>query len=833
MRPTLEITASTTLPILQTNMTETSIHPPQTARLLFSNRHFPAASQSPTHSHPPTDEFISALSPLKAIDSFRASDGPLKTCMDAASPSEQNFALRAALASKNIYEWLDELRNWPWQAEGGAGFQLPPFAKRRAPHGKPGSVVEHDPEQTPKKVQDLYIGSVLEPDLVRYEIRIGQIQSELDKLEIEELKRHVLHDHIFRLSKPDSPTSPNVERHFNMSPFGSYIKMDDLTAVITAIVVQALPNLSKLISLMNAWGVRITVLRHTPAWMASLSDAENASKIGWEILRNQPQGCTDGAPEDLDRVKQELEAQKSLLQAKISRAAQILDYMLDTLEGRDDTLPDEWIDRMEAVERGFSEWLAASEKFVREAEFAALTKQAKPSSSDEATAEVAFEGNQEIVISVENADVDADQPIPSVEEVDANENCSVSDEKAASDSDSDLAETPESSPRMVVDDSPHTPPREMRSVSLPLGDMPPVPEHQEYEDDPLQTPLTSCYDGTPQDLRSPIVLSNASGSRDDHMSKQINEILQNLPARIHLSSQPSNLSHLNPPDLQLPYSKPKSSTEKPTRSRTSMSSRSNTPAFMLAPVPRPRQQRGNNDIKTYHLSRANGEAPIKLLIRCVGEHGERVMVRVGGGWADLGEYLKEYALHHGRRSHQGSESRLEVRNIPRSSSSLSNRTSTSPPSRTSPPNRTTPPSRPASALDTSPLFVKKTRRVSGNEELLGPRLPRTPLAYGRSHTPEPSSCGSIAGVTGRSRSSSRVSWTEEESSLGMAGPRSSHRDIPQESLEWIESMKEKVRAVSGGSDMARHAAAQEQGPAKKFGELGKVGGTKRVFRKAT
>lgn len=95
---------------------------------------------------------------------------------------------------------------------------------------------------------------------------------------------------------------------------------------------------------------------------------------------------------------------------------------------------------------------------------------------------------------------------------------------------------------------------------------------------------------------------------------------------------------------------------------------------MLAPVPRSRHHPtpSNRDIKVYHLSRANGEAPIKLFIRCVGEHGERVMVRVGGGWADLGEYLKEYAIHHGRRSNHGGESRLEVRDaIPRSASSMS------------------------------------------------------------------------------------------------------------------------------------------------------------------
>lgn len=804
--------------------------------------------------------------------------------MDAASPSERNFALRAALASKNIYEWLEELRNWPWPAQGGAGFQLPPFAKKHFPHGKPASSAVHDPEQTPKKVHDLYVGSILEPDLARYEQRIEQIQTELDRLEIEEIKRHVLHDHIFRLARPDTPSSPAVERHFAISSLASYVKMDDLTAVITATVVQALPNLSKLIRLMNSWSVRLTVLRRTPSWMASLFDAETAVKTNWEMIQQGPKEDADPASEipsdHVSLVKQDLETRRLGLEKKVSKAAQILDYMLDTLEGRDDTLPDEWLDRMEAVEREFSEWIGASEKYVRDAESAVLERKAKLAEK------TAPEANQDIVISVENAEMEFDQPISSIEEADTTEgspsisvtdepgssqDTDISDDRSALDLElhaeefllppgdveretllpvstsgsnqpgnaasnvsavvrappGDPARTPEASPRITANNSPHTPPREARAVSVPSSDMPPVPEHPEDQDDSLQTPLTSCYDSSSQDLRSPIMLSDASGSGDDHLRKQISSILENIPAKIHLSSQPSTLSHLNPPDLQLPYSRSKTPTEKPARSRTSMSSRSGTPAFMLAPASKSRQQRGNQDIKMYHLSRANGEAPIKLFIRCVGERGERVMVRVGGGWADLGEYLKEYALHHGRRSNHGGESRLEVKDIPRSSSSLSTRTSASPP------NRTSPPSRPGSALDTSPIFVKKTRRVSGNEELLGPRLPRTPLAYGRARTPEPSSTGSISGSTGRSRSSSYLSWTEEESSLGMAGPRSSHRNIPQESLEWVESIKEKVRAVSGGSDMAKHATTPESGMPKKFGELGKVGGTKRVFRKAT
>lgn len=785
--------------------------------------------------------------------------------MDSATPSEKSFAIRAAVASKSIYEWLDELRNWSWASKGGLGFQTPYSKRKLSIRGRSGSILTPTTGGEATKTDDTYIGSLLESDLARYETRIDQIQAELDKLQIEEIKNHVLHNHIMPLSRPGTPASPTLERHFGMASLASYTKMDDMTAVITATVVQALPNLSKLMRLMNAWSVRLTVLRRIPSWLSAVEDAESAIETGWLTIKPDSTTPQDEQTSPSSRTessvisKHDFDVIKSVLEKKVAQAATALDFMLDNLEGRDDTLPDEWLDRMETVERGYAEWNAACEKILRDAEVAAEKEQKRL-----ATLEKVLEDSEEddldegddtirvnvdpgVVISVENAD-DPDRPLPSVEEADESDDSPVGTDVDADESvvgESSLPRvrsssssrpsrsrespgTPERGPSKAIRNAPRTPPRDSRSVSLPLGAVPEDPEDE--DDDPLQTPLTSTYDNTPQELGSPIILSDPN-AENDHMQRQISAILNDLPAKIKLSSQPKFMSHLNPPDLQLPHLKPKPATAPSGRSKSVMSSRASsrgpTPAFMLAPVPRSRNQRGNQDIKMYHLSRANGEAPIKLFIRCVGEHGERVMVRVGGGWADLGEYLKEYAIHHGRRSNHGSESRLEVRDIPRSASSMSNRLSTSPPNQ-----RAVSPGRPVSAMDTSPLFIKKKRATSGGEDLLGPRLPRTPIVYGTPRTSEPpsSESGSASGgSTGRSRSSSHLSWTEEESSLGMAGPRSSKKEIPQESLEWVESIKEKVRAASGGSG----PPASIQAGQKKFGEIGKVGGTKRLFRKAT
>jgi hypothetical protein len=234
------------------------------------------------------------------------------------------------------------------------------------------------------------------------------------------------------------------------------------------------------------------------------------------------------------------------------------------------------------------------------------------------------------------------------------------------------------------------------------------------------------------------------------------------------------------------------------------------------------------------------------------------MVRVGGGWADLGEYLKEYASHHLRRSAgAGTDGKIEVKDIPRTGAVR--------------PVDSTPPSRPSSAMDShspiSPLKLRKTRRLSsvpyngngtGNDQTPPPLpaalRPKTPLSSRLDATP-PSDASSA-----RSRSSSRISWDEEDGSaapLGMAGPRAKQIEMSEESRAWVESVKEKVRIASGerkgppvlapalGTAGGVGAAAgvvggggleaslMDRGGDGKgmFGEMGKVGGTKRLFRR--
>ena len=199
------------------------------------------------------------------------------------------------------------------------------------------------------------------------------------------------------------------------------------------------------------------------------------------------------------------------------------------------------------------------------------------------------------------------------------------------------------------------------------------------------------------------------------------------------------------------------------------------------------------------------------------------MVRVGGGWADLGEYLREYASHHGRRSAIDSD-KVEVQDIRPRVISTSSTASSSATVRGN--GRSSPVSRPSSAFDRpmSSLHIRKTRRSIGETDssAMSIRSPRTPMPIvnrGREFETPPSD-----------RSSSRLSWTEEEGGLGLAGPKAKKVAISERDQEWVESMKEKVRLASAEKEKKEKGREKEK-ERKSFGEMERVGGTKRLFRK--
>lgn len=915
--------------------------------LLMRPKRLSLIPQQPTRNRF-NDDLFAHLHPSTVVEALTTTTGALGHYLAGTSAAERDFAIRAAVASQRVWEWVDELSDWEWPVDvGSAGFESPNHTTRRLPFQI----------RVPQTCGAEYMGSLPAREVALYARRIEEILRDMDDLEVEEIKSQVLNNYIMPLSRPCTPLSISSRGPSSVSV---YTKMEDVSALVTTILVQTLPNLTKLTRLLRTWTVRLGVLQRIPPLLYAIEDAEVGLKAGWAAILKPAQSLPTrehgkramGKKPTLKRT--DFEIMRKVLVKKVSTPGRMLDIMLDSLEGMDDTLPDSWLDRLEAVEQNYSEWVAACERKIRES---AWYRSAKPPQSLEQPAgEDAGEPLQSEPSAEYSEPLPGDPGIAIALPVPLKEkrgNPSLTDD-GPSTSPSDCDDSPTRAnddppdktspvpPRDAETRGPRTPTHEVFSESelatesfdavelsppsdhdvsgltrtmspvgeveeeddedLPLlhssawrgsdlsddsillpGDTsrfdvlssdlpemsasPPVPRNRvreaRFADDspPSSPPLpresseespNSCAESpsvTPaaegfgliydhktvtegsfaedfDDLMSPSEAAGPSFRRDStsdrQLRQQISNIIESIPAKIKLSAEPSPIINLNPPDLQLPRLGNKPSKEPFKQSTSSLSSRTATPSFTLSPARtnRPRQFRGQQEIKVYHLSRSTGEAPIKLFIRCVGEHGERVMVRVGGGWADLSEYLKAYASHHGRRS-VGAEraATVEVQDAPRSfNTSAMTATGSSPPSR------------PVSAaaavrMEHSPitqLNIRKTRRSSGAGNSEVPRLrARKPGA------PNPRFDVSCAEDGEPSRPNSRLSWVEDDSSfLGLAGPKGKKVEMSEENKAWVESVKERVRQVSG------ERRVSQPDDRKRFGELGKVGGTKRLFLKA-
>lgn len=299
----------------------------------------------------------------------------------------------------------------------------------------------------------------------------------------------------------------------------------------------------------------------------------------------------------------------------------------------------------------------------------------------------------------------------------------------------------------------------------------------------------------------------------DHLDEKITSILSTLPGRVHLVD-PSN---------EADGSSSSSSLDRRIRDKFLSESphgpipRSGTPAPSLTLMPAAQRRLSHAHkaedgcVKLYHLHHGGQTAPTKLFVRTVGEDGQRVMVRVGGGWADLGEYLREYVIHHGRR--RVSETpRVEVQGIgSRGSPGYSPGNMLTPATLAYHSSGRATPSRPASVLSTRPpssLTVHKARRGSNASEAsaMAPRSVTTGALSSFASPPTAS--------TGRRRLSVSSSYSFGDHSpantvaghshdshstpLGLAGPKPRSRQISMspEGEAWVEDVLQQTRRTS-------------------------------------
>lgn len=336
----------------------------------LSPAHSRENSRSTSPAHPESiyrkiDPLLANLSPestLNALTSTEAvpsnekfSRDVLSNSISQVSPAERALGIRAAVAAQNLNIWYKEVQSWTWpnhaDAKEGKGF-LPPVEVQL---GGNGSGSASSTSLVPPGTSDIaYYGCLPSTIVEQYEQRIEEIRDGMDNLNVEELKEHVLSAHIPSRSRPSSSTST-----VSVPPPLSYVQLSDFTAVVTATILRALPFLSRLNNLLTTWDVRLLVLRQIPGLLRELKSARSALNTSFHTLR------TSDPSENTKSFlsSSHLRADHAELESAVVSVGRRMDRVLDALEGRQDSLPESWIDNLEEIESDFAAWVVEADKY--------------------------------------------------------------------------------------------------------------------------------------------------------------------------------------------------------------------------------------------------------------------------------------------------------------------------------------------------------------------------------------------------------------------------------------------------------------------------------------
>lgn len=301
------------------------------------------------------DPLLRDLSPTATLRTFQTAEtdsSPAFSFRGAASVSERAWGAKAAQTCLDLRSWVWELEGWQWPGS----FSVPGKEAREDEEGKGGRKREED-----------YWGSLPASIVLSYERRADEIARQLDDIDVEELKDFVLSAHrqagSGRASRDDSIASIGATTDLR--------GLDDFTALITATILQALPYLSRLHRLLDVWTVRLTISRNAPSYLSDLRQVQTDLDYGWAAIAVSP--STTARPRDsgANFTRGTLIEMQSMIQHQVSSLGRRLDAFLDHLEGREETVPDAWIDEFERLERAYGDWVVQAERKAFENEWRA------------------------------------------------------------------------------------------------------------------------------------------------------------------------------------------------------------------------------------------------------------------------------------------------------------------------------------------------------------------------------------------------------------------------------------------------------------------------------
>src|SRR5271155_5455736 len=294
---------------------------------------FTAQELDPLLSNLSPDSTLRALQATETISGSQTAPDALGKSIADASAFERELGIRAAVAAQKIREWLQDVRGWPWPSGNACALGL--------------GFSSHETTHAPLSEDDPFIGSLRTSQIRQYKQRLADIQGALDTLEIEEVKDYVLEAHV-----------PARLRHTGtMADHGlNYRRMRDFTALITATIIQALPDLAELNMLLAVWKVRLAVLRLAPEFLHKLDITRQTIHNAMASLRDGKSGT--------ELTQSRLDTTRTTFAEQVSSVGAQVDRMLDLLEGHDDRLPQDWIDTLEKVELDFATWAVEAQRRV-------------------------------------------------------------------------------------------------------------------------------------------------------------------------------------------------------------------------------------------------------------------------------------------------------------------------------------------------------------------------------------------------------------------------------------------------------------------------------------
>ncbi|KAK4506784.1 hypothetical protein PRZ48_000517 [Zasmidium cellare] len=328
--------------------------------------HSRSISRSPVRQHARDfDPLLRDLSPTTTLRAFvtdpedmggKEPDVLMKT-VQTTSISERALGAKAAQACLDLRAWTRELEGWQWSGT----FDVPEPARKKIRISNAQSSTFANESDADEE----FWGSLPAKTVQAYERRADEIGHSLDQINVEELKDYVLNSHYRVESRPQS----RDDSFSTNSATTDMKRLDDYTAVVTATILHALPFLSKLNRLLDTWTIRLIILRSVPNYLGDLKQARTDLDEGWAALAVPSSASTN--PNQVSFDRKVMEEMKGSLEAQVSSLGGKLDRFLDSLEGRDDSLPDTWIDDFELLESAYGTWVVQAERKVLENEWRA------------------------------------------------------------------------------------------------------------------------------------------------------------------------------------------------------------------------------------------------------------------------------------------------------------------------------------------------------------------------------------------------------------------------------------------------------------------------------